>query len=148
MREFVLKCYRNSVIRYVFFGGCTTMVNLITFYLFRYVFQIPLNPANLLSIILAILFAYVVNSRYVFQEPCHGFDLRRQVFRGKGSDYAFGTGRGLASGGISSTAGYAGKIPGTVSGIDTELSVQQIFRVYPWKNQVLKVRRLGFFDGL
>ena len=45
MREFVLKCYRNSVIRYVFFGGCTTMVNLITFYLFR----------------------------YVFQEPCHGF---------------------------------------------------------------------------
>ena len=73
MREFVLKCYRNSVIRYVIFGGCTTMVNLITFYLFRYVFQIPLNPANLLSIILAILFAYVVNSRYVFQEPCHGF---------------------------------------------------------------------------
>lgn len=48
------------------------MVNLAAFYLFRYVFMLPLNLANLLSIILAILFAYVVNSRYVFQEPCHG----------------------------------------------------------------------------
>lgn len=49
------------------------MVNLISFYLLRRAVHLPLNQANLLSIILAVLFAYVVNSRYVFQEPCHGF---------------------------------------------------------------------------
>ncbi len=73
MRDLAEKCFRSSVIRYVFFGGCTTMVNLISFYLLRRAVHLPLNQANLLSIILAVLFAYVVNSRYVFQEPCHGF---------------------------------------------------------------------------
>ncbi|MFQ8690051.1 MAG: GtrA family protein [Blautia sp.] len=73
MSRWVEKCYQSPVIRYVFFGGCTTMVNLITFYIFRRWVRLPLNLANLLSIVLAILFAYVVNSRYVFQEPTHGW---------------------------------------------------------------------------
>ncbi len=73
MRDLIRRCYQSSVIRYVFFGGCTTMVNLTAFYLFRLVLRLPLNAANLLSILLAVLFAYVVNSRYVFQEPCRGF---------------------------------------------------------------------------
>ena len=63
------KFYENGVVRYVFFGGCTTMVNLISFFLLRKA-GIPLNPANLLSIILAILFAYIVNSRFVFHDHC------------------------------------------------------------------------------
>ena len=72
MRKWVLKCYKNSVIRYVFFGGCTTLVNLATFFIFRRLFHLSLNPANFLSIVLAVSFAYVVNSKYVFQESCHG----------------------------------------------------------------------------
>lgn len=61
--------YENAVVRYVFFGGCTTMVNLISFYLLRKL-QVELHTANMISIILAILFAYVVNSRFVFQDRC------------------------------------------------------------------------------
>ena len=72
MRKWVLKSYKNSVIRYVFFGGCTTLVNLATFFIFRRLFHLSLNPANFLSIVLAVSFAYVVNSKYVFQESCHG----------------------------------------------------------------------------
>lgn len=69
MKKQILRLYESSVIRYIFFGGCTTLVNLVSFYLLR-LFQVELNTANLISIILAILFAYVVNSRFVFQDPC------------------------------------------------------------------------------
>ena len=57
------------MVRYVFFGGCTTLVNLISFYVLRKL-RVGLNIANVISIILAILFAYVVNSRFVFQDKC------------------------------------------------------------------------------
>lgn len=69
MKELIKKLYKNDVVRYVFFGGCTTMVNLVSFYILRKA-GMELNIANLISIILAILFAYVVNSKYVFQDKC------------------------------------------------------------------------------
>ncbi len=69
MKQLIRKLYENSVVRYVFFGGCTTMVNLISFYVLRKL-KVNLNVANIISIILAILFAYVVNSKYVFQDKC------------------------------------------------------------------------------
>lgn len=69
MKKKIRILYENSVVRYVFFGGCTTMVNLISFYILRKI-GVELNAANIISIILAILFAYVVNSRFVFQDKC------------------------------------------------------------------------------
>ena len=66
MKKLITTLYNNSVIRYVFFGGCTTLVNLASFYLLRRA-DVEINIANLISIILAILFAYAVNSRFVFQ---------------------------------------------------------------------------------
>ncbi|MCI6005205.1 MAG: GtrA family protein [Blautia sp.] len=69
MKKMIKKLYENSIVRYVFFGGCTTMVNLVSFYILRKL-HIGLNIANVISIILAILFAYVVNSRFVFQDHC------------------------------------------------------------------------------
>ena len=61
MKKWILKFYENDVIRYIFWGGCTTLVNLLSFYMMS---------ANIISIILAILFAYVVNSRFVFHDRC------------------------------------------------------------------------------
>lgn len=69
MKKIIKTLYENSVVRYVFFGGCTTMVNLISFYVLRRL-HTALQTANVISIILAILFAYVVNSRFVFQDKC------------------------------------------------------------------------------
>ena len=69
IKKRIRQLYENSVVRYVFFGGCTTMVNLVSFYIFRRL-GVDLNAANLLSIVLAILFAYIVNSRFVFQNRC------------------------------------------------------------------------------
>lgn len=72
LKALILQFYQNDVIRYVFFGGCTTLVNLVCFFVLRKC-RVELNIANLISIIMAILFAYVVNSRYVFQDKCETF---------------------------------------------------------------------------
>lgn len=74
------RCYENSILRYVFFGGLTTLVNLVSFFLLRQVMGLPLQVANVSSIILAILFAYVVNSKFVFQDNCHGIKEHFQPF--------------------------------------------------------------------
>ena len=69
MMKWIRKLFESSVVRYVFFGGCTTLVNLISFYILRKG-GVQLTAANVISIILAILFAYVVNSKFVFQDKC------------------------------------------------------------------------------
>ena len=69
LKDMILRFYQNDVIRYVFLGGCTTLVNLVCFFVLRKC-GLELNIANLISIITAILFAYVVNSRFVFQDKC------------------------------------------------------------------------------
>ena len=35
MKKRILKLYENDVIRYIFWGGCTTLVNLVSFYIMR-----------------------------------------------------------------------------------------------------------------
>ena len=65
--DLIKKLYANDVMRYIFFGGCTTLVNLIVFWGLRKL-GMNLNIANFISIVAAILFAYVVNSRFVFQQ--------------------------------------------------------------------------------
>lgn len=79
MKKLIEKLYGNSVVRYVFFGGCTTLVNLVSFYILRKL-KVELNTANIISIILAILFAYVVNSKYVFQDKCDSLKTHIQPF--------------------------------------------------------------------
>lgn len=69
MKKYFTLLYNSSVIRYLFFGGCTTLVNLISYFCLRQM-NVSMNIANAISIILAILFAYVVNSKFVFQDNC------------------------------------------------------------------------------
>ncbi|HJB29955.1 MAG TPA: GtrA family protein [Candidatus Blautia faecavium] len=79
MIKWIRKLFESSVIRYIFFGGCTTLVNLISFYILRR-FGVQLTVANIISIVLAILFAYVVNSKYVFQDKCESLRDHIQPF--------------------------------------------------------------------
>ena len=53
LKDMILRFYQNDVIRYVFFGGCTTLVNLVCFFVLRKC-GLELNIANLISIITAI----------------------------------------------------------------------------------------------
>lgn len=66
MKEYIRKLLRNQVLRYLFFGACTTLVNMVVFGVLRSVVRMELQVANILSILCAILFAYVTNKLFVF----------------------------------------------------------------------------------
>lgn len=61
------KLMHNQGIRYVFFGGCTTFVNLGITWLLQGVLGINRISANTAAVFAAILFAYVVNKLFVFE---------------------------------------------------------------------------------
>ena len=62
----ILVKYREAIM-YLFFGGCTTMVNLVSYYLLRNLFGVDITAANTIAILLSILFAYAVNKWFVFE---------------------------------------------------------------------------------
>lgn len=66
------KLAANQVVRYVFFGGCTTLVNLIVYYGLRFATSLNYNIANAVAVAAAILFAYIVNARFVFRSKARG----------------------------------------------------------------------------
>ena len=72
MIQLIKKIYYNETIRYLFIGGCTTLVNLIAFYLFTDVLHMNVTVSNVISIIIAILFAYVTNKIFVFDSKTEG----------------------------------------------------------------------------
>lgn len=74
------KLIHNSVIRYIFFGGLTTLVNFVCFYLLTDVLHWELNLSNVISVALSILFAYFVNSRFVFCSEARAFRERLGEF--------------------------------------------------------------------
>ena len=67
MEKFLRQIFGNEGIRYIFFGACTTLVNVGAYAAQRYLFGVDVTAANMISIALAILFAYVVNKQYVFK---------------------------------------------------------------------------------
>jgi putative flippase GtrA len=68
MKNLFLKYYRKykEMILYVFFGGCTTLVNVISYIVCTRVFHIHLLMSTIIAWLLAVLFAYVTNRKYVF----------------------------------------------------------------------------------
>src|SRR5699024_3633415 len=57
----------KEIIHYVIFGGLTTLVNIVVFYLLDSVLDISYLIANAVAIAAAILFAFFTNKRYVFE---------------------------------------------------------------------------------
>ena len=77
LRERVLALVTGEAARYLFFGGCTTMVNLVSFWALCRLSPLGqseagINGANVLSVALAILFAYGTNKVFVFRSVTHG----------------------------------------------------------------------------
>ncbi len=56
---------------YVFIGGCTTLVNLITYTAMYKLLDIDINISNITSIVVAIVFAYFANKIVVFRWIIH-----------------------------------------------------------------------------
>ena len=76
----IVWCWNNPVMKYIFFGGCATLVNLGMYYILRLTTGLSVNTANTISICIAILFAYVTNSTWVFESKAVGFKEKIQEF--------------------------------------------------------------------
>ena len=65
------KKYRE-IILYLFFGGCTTLVNIVSYYICS---RIGMGTAvsTVIAWVLSVLFAYVTNRKYVFESRAFGF---------------------------------------------------------------------------
>ena len=59
--------------RYLFIGGCTTMVNLVIYAVLCRVVHLNVNVSNIISVAVAIVFAYVTNKLIVFRSHCGSF---------------------------------------------------------------------------
>ena len=57
----------KEIINYLIFGGLTTLISIVTYALFAKVFHIDYLISNVLSWIIAVLFAYITNKIFVFE---------------------------------------------------------------------------------
>lgn len=72
MIRLIKKILANEKMRYLIAGGCTTAVNLVTFFLLRVITPISRNTCNAIAIAMAIAFAYLANKFFVFQSKKKG----------------------------------------------------------------------------
>lgn len=83
IKELIIKCWNNDVLRYIFFGVCTTLVNQICFYALRFTFlsdDSERTVANFIAVAAAIVFAYFVNAAFVFESRAVGFQEKIKEF--------------------------------------------------------------------
>lgn len=65
MKELIEKY--KSLILYLFFGVCTTLINIITYYISAYIFNLSTLISSVLAWILAVVAAYITNKIWVFE---------------------------------------------------------------------------------
>jgi|SRR5690625_1875697 len=63
----------REVIDYIFFGGLTTLVNIVVFFILDSGLHWPYLIANAVAIIVSILFAYITNKLFVFKSTAKSF---------------------------------------------------------------------------
>jgi len=80
MKDKILDIYYQyrEIIDYIFFGGLTTLVNIVVFFIFDTILGWPYLVANAIAIILSILFAYITNKLYVFKTSTN--ELRENIY--------------------------------------------------------------------
>lgn len=80
IKELVKKVCTKEVILYAVFGVFTTVVNIGSFAIMTKIIKINENVANIIAILLAVLFAYVTNKDMVFHSKANGFEEKLKEF--------------------------------------------------------------------
>lgn len=74
MKKYVELIKKNKmIISYLFFGVCTTAVNIIAYYLCT-LWGLSTALSTIIAWLLAVLFAYVTNRKFVFESENKSFD--------------------------------------------------------------------------
>ena len=70
MIDLIKKIFKKhkEVISYLFFGVLTTAVDFVSYYLLTRIFHLDPTLSNVLAQLIAIIFAYVTNKLYVFED--------------------------------------------------------------------------------
>lgn len=76
----IVWCWNNPILKYIFLGGCATLVNLGCYYILRITTNLNLNIANVISVAVAMMFAYFTNSRWVFESEANTFQEKFKEF--------------------------------------------------------------------
>ena len=63
----------KEVIRYLFFGVLTTAVDFVSYYVLTRFLHLEEGLSNVIAQFLAIIFAYVTNKLFVFEDKTHDF---------------------------------------------------------------------------
>ena len=73
--------YNKHIVLYFVFGVLTTVVNLISFYIFAEILQIETIPATIWAWVVAVAFAFITNRLYVFESTAktHAAILREAI---------------------------------------------------------------------
>ena len=75
--KIIKKVLTKEVILYIIFGVLTTIINIGTFYILTKFVKYEENIANFISILLAVIFAYITNRKLVFNSTANGI---REIF--------------------------------------------------------------------
>lgn len=60
-----------DIIPYLFFGVCTTVVNVISYWCAAHVFNVSIMMSTIVAWIIAVTFAYVTNRKWVFKSEAN-----------------------------------------------------------------------------
>lgn len=58
----------KSIILYLIFGAGTTLINIASYYVMYNLLAVPNVPSDIVAWIVSVLFAFVTNRRYVFEQ--------------------------------------------------------------------------------
>lgn len=62
----------KDMILYLFFGVCTTLANIITYWLMAHPLHMKVMPSTATAWFVAVLFAYLTNRKWVFHSSANG----------------------------------------------------------------------------
>ena len=63
----------SDVLPYLFFGVCTTLVNIIVYWLFARVLSFSTMISTVVAWVMAVLFAYITNRKWVFKSTSFSY---------------------------------------------------------------------------
>ncbi len=82
----------KDVIPYLFFGVCTTVINVVVYWLMAHPFGMGTTISTLIAWLVAVIFAYVTNRKWVFHSKAKG---RKEILEEIGSFFACRIGTGI-----------------------------------------------------
>lgn len=62
----IVNQYKEEIL-YLFFGGCTVLVNIIIYYISAHIFLLSTVTSNVIAWLVAVVFAYITNKLWVFK---------------------------------------------------------------------------------